>query len=151
MDTLQLEVAISRDPVSAKRFGGVKAADRLPSIHSNSAKFYVVNTQNSDFPGEHWVVIGLGMIPEFFDSSGQAPQSYKKRFQYFLINHGPNYRYNLQRLQNLGSDVCGKYCLFYIYHRSRNVSMKGILKLFSSDFESNDRLVSAFCRSVYGI
>ena len=151
MDTFQLEVAISRDPVSAQRFGGVKAADRLPLLHSNSTKFYIVNTQNSNLPGEHWVVIGLGMVTEFFDSLGQAPETYQKRFQYFLVIYGPNYRYNQRRLQNWGSDVCGKYCLFYIYHKSRNVSMKGILKLFSSDLDSNDRLVSDFCRRVYGI
>jgi hypothetical protein len=151
MNTIQLLEAIRRDRVSAKRFGGVKAADRLPKCDPKSHKFYILNNQNSELPGEHWVVMHLGMIPEFFDSSGQAPQSYKKRFQYFLINHGPNYRYNQQRLQNLGSDVCGKYCLFFIYHRSRHISMKVILKLFSSDFESNDRLVSEFCRRVYGI
>jgi hypothetical protein len=151
MDTFQLEVAISRDPVSAKRFGGVKAADRLPLLHSNSNKFYIVNSQNSNLPGEHWVVIGLGMVPEFFDSLGQTPESYQKSFQYFLVNYGPNYRFNQQRLQNRDSDVCGKYCLLYIYHKSRNVSLKCILKLFSSDLESNDRLVSAFCRKIYGI
>ena len=151
MDTFQLEVAINRDPVSAKMFGGVKAADRLPSSHSISDKFYIVNNQNSNLSGEHWVVLGLGVVPEFFDSLGRAPESYQKRFQYFLVNYGPNYKYNQRRLQNWGSDVCGKYCLFFLYYRSRHISMKNIINLFSSDLKSNDRLVSEFCRKVYGI
>ena len=151
MDTVQLEDAIMRDPICAKIFGGVKAADKLPSYVSNSHKFYITNTQNLKEPGEHWVVIYSNMLPEFFDSCGQSPESYKKEFQYFLVNHGPNYIHNERRLQNIDSDVCGNFCLFYIYHRSRNISMKRILKMFTTDLESNDRLVTRFCSKVFKV
>ena len=151
MDTFQLEDAIRRDAVSSARFGGVKAADELPTCVDHSRKFFIVNTHNSYQTGEHWVAMYLDPVPEFFDSLALSPEYYKKSFQYFLVNHGPSYRHNVKRLQSSDSIVCGQYCLFYIYHRSRNISMKLMFDMFSEDLESNDRLVSEFCAKVYGV
>jgi hypothetical protein len=151
MDTFQLEDAIKRDRIIACYFGGVLAADRLPRCMIRSPKCFIVNNQNYDKPGQHWVSIFLTKYPEFFDSLGRRPNFYKKEFEYFLVNHGPQYLYNTQRLQNLVSIHCGKYCLYFIYHRSRNVSIEEIMYKFGKNLKENDEIVSEFCEKVYGI
>ena len=56
--------------------------------------------------------------------------------------------YNNKQFQGLTSDTCGDYCLFYLFHRARNVDMDVIQAKFRShDTQWNDAQVAAFVHS----
>lgn len=124
------------------QFGGVIPSNKLPQNVRN--KFYVINTDPSYMPGKHWVAVYTAKVPEFYDSLGRPPSFYNKDFEYFLINHGPNYIYNSQRIQSYGSSVCGVYCIYYVLKRSMGYSIKEIVQEFSTDLENNDRKIEKF-------
>lgn len=130
---------------NVKQFQGVRPADDLPRISRlSTSRFYILNTDPSDKPGEHWVAVYIGETPEFFDSLGHSPSHYYNEFEYLLVNRGPKYMYNAKRIQNYGSDVCGHYCIFYVVLRSMGYSLKDIVRVFNNDLYSNDRVVRLF-------
>ena len=65
MDTLQIE---RNDSYAEKLFKGVYPKDQLPTVEYPGS--YVVNTDPSTAPGEHWVAMFFNnpRSAEFFDS-----------------------------------------------------------------------------------
>ena len=107
--------------------------------HHSYPLCFVSNTQPSSKPGEHWVAFFLSSSDsvEFFDSYGLAPSVYG-----FFIK--PSAR-NSFTIQQLDSNVCAHYCIFYLYHRARGKSMYQIVSSFSrDDLVWNDLSVSRF-------
>lgn len=77
--------------------------------------FVIVNTGDSDSPGEHWLAFwfpksGRG---ELFDSFGNSPLN--SDFIEFLQRNCSSYIYNEQRLQADFSTCCGQWCCVYMY------------------------------------
>ena len=73
MNTQQIDSLLKRDPFSKKIFKKVCALDQIEQPTSPSA--YVINSDPSNKPGEHWVAVyfdknGKG---EYFDSYGLPP------------------------------------------------------------------------------
>ena len=104
---------------------------------------FVSNTHPSGFPGEHWVAFYYTSenSAEFFDSYGNAPSDYDFNIQPCFSNP--------RMLQREKSTVCGQYCIFYLYHRSRGKTMTQILTPFSgTDLAYNDRSVARFVRNL---
>ena len=52
-------------------------------------------------------------------------------------------------LQSPLTSVCGQYCLYYLLHRARGISLQVILNEFSSDVDWNDQFVYDFIRNRY--
>ncbi|CAC5398352.1 unnamed protein product [Mytilus coruscus] len=69
----------------------VCCADDLPAYVSDRPKTFVVNTDNCNHEGTHWVAFHFPISgpPEFFDSLGEAPETYQKHFRNVLIVNGP--------------------------------------------------------------
>ena len=111
MNTRELTYAVTR--LGVDNFGGVKASDELPDKKVSSL-FYIVNTDPSYKNGAHWIVFYMGSVPEAFDSLGSNPKVYDINFENFLVNNGPNYMHSSCRIQDNGTNTCGKFCLFYI-------------------------------------
>jgi len=62
-----------------KRFDGVFSSDRLPT----NPRLLVSNTDPSDMPDQHWVVIYVdedGHHGEYFDSLGRRPDRVFERY-----------------------------------------------------------------------
>lgn len=143
MDTQQIEQILKDLPI----FGGVLASDQLPSYDEQDLKkLYILNTDPSTKPGKHWVAIYINKTPEFFDSLGRKPSAYNKNFEYFLINHGPEYYHNCKRIQNYGTSLCGEYCVYYAVMRSSGYSFSDIVTRFGIDLMNNDDIVTRFRR-----
>ena len=125
MDTLQIEAILSNDFMTKDIFRGVYPIDKVPTDLKYGG--YVINTDESYKPGEHWIVM---FIPnkgdaEYFDSFGQPPQ------QRLLVK---DFVYNAVRLQKTLSNACGFYCVYYILMRARGMNMKEIIyNLCNSD------------------
>ena len=82
---------------------------------------------------------------EFFNSHGLPPHRYTKYFEDFLNRKAAQRTYNRKHIQSLFTDVCGHYCIFYIYNRCHNVKMNTTVNMFLSKVkEDNDALVRYF-------
>ena len=70
MDTIQLNRILYNMPLK----GEVCAKDLLPDIKPIHTKAYIVNTDLSDDPGEHWVAVYFrDKKVIYFDSYGMSP------------------------------------------------------------------------------
>jgi hypothetical protein len=121
-------------------FLGVFPRDLIPKVASilHFPASCVVNSDTSRKKGEHWIAFYYSNrnTCEFFDSYGLQPAFYN-------IHISPNV-YNTQCLQSNQSTVCGQYCIYYLYHRSRYQSLHRILKYFTSNCKLNDIIVAKF-------
>lgn len=151
MNTIEIENYLSKLSVQNV---GVYAADQLPHRISPSTAM-VVNTDPHNEDGTHWVAFYLdgevesrGVI-EFFDSYGQPPHLYF--YQGFLRRNARRYLYNEHRLQSDNTQVCGHYCLVYLYLRIHyGLKIKDFVQLF--DFSStphNDALIKRLFVKLY--
>lgn len=106
------------------RLRGVYPIDRLP--HRKMCGGYIINTDEHDEPGEHWVAVFVNTRgTDYFDSYGRPPID--KRILKFL---GSNVSYNSRMLQGPTSRVCGHYCVYFIKHRSKGWSAERIINSF---------------------
>ena len=149
MNTTQLTHVLSADPVVKEIFGGVYPSDQLSSVAVNSyPKSFVVNTDPKSLPGTHWITIYLENEEhgEFFDSYGQHPNDYNNYFVNFMNKHTTEWKHNEKGLQSAFSNVCGQYCIYYLYNRSRGIPMSSIVNRFSLNRSLNDHFVYNFVR-----
>ena len=92
----------------------------LPMLTSNrNEQFLISNTDNSDQPGQHWVLIWIPGTNQtkksidnsyFFDSYGLDPQSYNTHFASYMLRYSTMFEYNKSCVQALTSNVCGLCC-----------------------------------------
>ena len=108
-------------------FGGVYAFDKLPEKVDRYPKAFNANVDTGDKPGSHWISFWLKSPAqsEFWDPLGQKPNTYTSSFVTFLV-------------RNSSTNVCGHFCIYYIFYRCRNVSMNAIMYKFTSNLEQND-------------
>ena len=114
-----------------KIFKGVFASNQIP-ITLRPPFGFIVNNQNSSQPGEHWVAFFKGHRDGpliFFDSYGLEAETISKNFARFT-DLETNLIQNETPLQNLNTDICGQYCLFFLYHCFNEVSFHEILNKF---------------------
>lgn len=148
MFTDDLEHIIAHDDVMSKVVLGVYAADMLPISNSVKNVGLIANIDESSSPGQHWIVLFIphrGM-PEFFDPLGYKPSFYLPHFENFLVNRGPRYKYNTQKIQSDDSSNCGLFCIYFLYLRSRDVTFQNILNTFSIHNNENDNKIITFLR-----
>lgn len=142
MDTNQLIKFLKRDKYSKKYFCGVLPFNKLPIKKIKKPCSFIINSHDSTLPGEHWFAIYVprrGKI-EYFDSYGLKPTN-DFVLAFIKANKLP-YIYNEKNIQAINSNTCGKYCVFYIYMRSRGFTMKKITNFFVSNKDINESFIN---------
>jgi hypothetical protein len=143
MDNFQLENLMAQCS-HGHQFKGVYAKDMLPT-HLFKNGGYIVNTQNSDQPGQHWCAFYFprnGII-EYFDPYGIIPLH--KEFLDFMDNK--EFIYNSVPIQNPRSEACGPYCVFYLCARINGFAFFDIIKHLIDNFSYlNDNFIHSFLR-----
>lgn len=133
---------VNRNKFTKKNFCGVKALDELPRKRISSVCNFIVNTNRSDQPGEHWIAIHVpktGRI-EYFDSYGLPP--YHTEFYKFFKLNRRKFVFNNHRIQSDQSQKCGKFALYFIYFRARNRHLNKFSRLFNKkNLIENDRII----------
>jgi hypothetical protein len=125
-----------------RTFLGVFARDRLPAALPPRRPLYlVVNTENHNKPGQHWIVLCIDKDGEFFDSYGRPPTNI---FRSYLDKFCGKWIFNDTRVQSIVSRFCGHYCIFYCYFKTLGYSMKEVLDCFIDDTAYNDLFVHRF-------
>lgn len=147
MNTNELKYAMSKMTGNNKIFKGVFASNQIPL--TLIAPFgFIANNQRSDQPGEHWVAFFKGHKDGplvFFDSYGLEAKTFSKNFERFTTL-GSNLIQNKTPLQSINTDICGQYCLFFLYHSLVGESLYEILKKFpiTNCSSLNDTVVCNF-------
>lgn len=144
MNGYEIESAIRADRHVAAQYHGTYAADTLPRHISKLPALLVVNSRPNNHPGEHWLAIAIDKdaVGEYFDSYGRPPVV--KSHEDFLHRNCRRWRYNHTLLQDIGSDVCGQYCVTYLIHKAHHISAADFVKAyFSKDCQKNDCIVEA--------
>ena len=126
MDGAGIDLILS-DVLSCTRthYLGVFALDQIPLTPLHFPCAYVANTDPSTLPGTHWVAFYLDSPTQltFFDSYGCTPQFYN-----FALSPDLNSIHsNSYPIQQLHTSVCGQYCIYFLYHRSRCTPLSTII------------------------
>jgi hypothetical protein len=139
MDTEQINNALSGYEGC---FMGTFPCDDIPQVFTRPAAF-VINTDPSTKPGEHWVVIWLEAdgTGQYFDSFGMPP------LQLDILNYlnqtcVNGWLYNTTMLQNVLSVTCGNYCVLFVKMRCLGYSYIDFINLFTDITKINDFVIS---------
>ena len=99
-------------------YDGEFSMAQLPPLQRGA---YIINTDDHDEPGEHWLAVYFDKDVEYFDSFGLFPLDSR-------LEIGDDYVYNAAPMQQIFSNAYGIYCVHYILHRARGHSMIDIKK-----------------------
>jgi hypothetical protein len=152
MKGVDLHQWIVNEPFIKLHYGGILSANHMEQIRIRTMRdtFYIVNTDEQDLPGSHWVVIWIeGGRVELFDSLGNDPVIYGKHFITFM--HRSNCQWYDCRMQSEGSMTCGLFCLAYIYMRIMfNMTSETFRHFSRAKYELNVPWVKEFVVNYYG-
>lgn len=142
MNTQQIESILTQDVHVGPEFQGVFARDQIPYFESGSC---VINTAPSVQTSGHWIALYvMNKEVEYFDSyGGDVLKSLKRKWK------GKSWISNPIPLQSPLSAVCGQYCIYYLLHRARGLSMSDIVMDFVADVDYNDQVVYEFVQDRY--
>ena len=138
MDGKEIQSLINKDAALKIQFLGAFAADKLPT-YMPVGKGLIVNCCKRKLPGHHWLALYQSSVEkvEFFDSYGRKPCFYGLKIKTAKLIQS-----NDVQLQNIFSNVCGLYCVLYLFHRVRGNSMSKMVNMFSRhNTVLNDSLV----------
>ena len=147
MDTLQIDKKIT-----APGFLGAFPYDELPQKHKSDTFSLVINTESSKESGDHWLVL-LYKKPYFYflDSYGRSMYdgTFSNRFTRTIKSFIGNarYKFNRKMLQQLTSNACGDYCVYFIMEMSKN-SFEKVLSVFGNDWSKNDKYVKHYVKNL---
>ena len=134
--------------INSKDFRGVFASNQIPSKTLRAPFGFIVNNEPSNLPGQHWVAFFKGHENGpllFFDSYGLKARTISKHFKRFLDSKELIIQ-NKIPFQNINTDICGQYCLYFLYHCFKGFSFAEILSTFpvANCSPLNDNVVCKF-------
>ena len=150
MDTQQIDHALRSNPVTARVFRGVYAADQLPNRDTfELPSAYVANCSDSTSGGTHWIAFYQEVpgIMEVFDSYGQPVSGYNPNLVNFTS--GLKIIQQIQQIQQETSAVCGQYALFFIFQRACGLTYSQLIHLFSDNYRANDKICCQFINQLF--
>lgn len=153
MNTSRLKEMLQR--VGCGRETTVLACNELPVGQKPSIKtLYVVNMDENWLPGTHWIVLFIASEHEveIFDSLCTSPEKNNKYIHAFVNMFDVVIKNAGKQLQDVESDSCGLFCVYYAYYRCKGgLTMQQIVDdRFSDDALLNECKVVAFTTDVYG-
>ena len=149
MNNKEITRLLKADPQARRVFKGVFPRDILPTTNISHGA-YVINTDRSSGPGEHWVCVwfdGVGGV-EYFDSFGLPPTLVAIQ-NFIKENSFQQCKYNQRLFQNLVSSACGLYVIYYVLMKSRGSSLYRLQQPFHPyNTRGNDNTVRKLVRNL---
>jgi len=119
----------------------VLPCDHVDRFKARKPSYLVVNTDDSTLPGQHWVAIAIREKIYFMCSYGTPMDAYATSFRNLATRLGKRVVQQKICVQNDGSDVCGKYALYFLYCKFKNLNFYA---KFGKNRHRNDVLVNSF-------
>lgn len=148
LSTQDLEMFIHKfaNEKTKAAFLGVFSINQLPRKLPHLPALFIINTNTSNLPGQHWkaIYVSKNGEGEVFDSL-VSPVS-------LMLNHWMNeftrkWTVSSTVLQNPLSPSCGAYVLYYVMSRLNYSSLKSCIAPFSTDVFDNDMRMEQFMRT----
>ena len=127
-----------------KSFKGIFMSDEIPK---REVGYYIFNLDNSagDYSkeddtsiGNHWVGLSIKSDKaEYFDPFGEPPH---ENIIKWLKKRRPKYEiwYNTSQIQNLESDRCGWYVLYFLTSTAKVTSFYDIIHSYDKNTKKNE-------------
>lgn len=151
MNSLELTKLMQRNEHTKKYFMGCFPSDKIPLIKVKYPHCMIVNTDDSESSGTHWIGIFIPRknVIEYYDSFGEWPPSSINISEY--LKSFSTVSYNTISLQSPLSGSCGKHVLYFLFKRCNNIAFQRIIRnlqehICANDQNNPDRIVSAFVR-----
>ena len=120
---------------------GTFPLDRLPDLPKKFPKSIIINTDQSNKPGDHWIAIVLTeKHAYYFDSFGLGIVD--QQIRQFLLPRYSSIIFNSLCIQHILSDKCGYYCIYFVQNVHNYKSYYKFLSHFMIDnLKQNDCIV----------
>ena len=141
----QLEDILKHDPIL--NFCGVFPYDKIPWRVQQYPCGFIVNTDKSHKPGEHWISLYFDRQRncQYFCPLGTQP--FGLLFDFAERNSNTTY-YNQTTLQHPMDSLCGYYCVYHLLHAARGSTLYDIVNRFSTSMlKKNDQVIFDFVHS----
>ena len=149
LSTLDLESFINKysDEKTREAFMGVFPINNLPKRQFQLPAFFIINTNTSNLPGQHWkaIYVSKKREGEVFDSLAMPIE--------LILTHWMNtftrkWIVSTLTLQNPLSPSCGAYVLYFVLNRLKHNSLKSCVSIFSDNVFENDKRMEQFYNKV---
>lgn len=134
----------------------VCSKDKLIVKPNERKSCYVINMDNADGGGTHWIAIYIsGLNGFYFDSFAAMPP---KNIINFFKRYKIRWDYNKQQIQDLDSSACGYFCVYFLYfmfkHDDKRKDLKFIcfkmIEPFNSDDQTNnDKVLQKYITHIF--
>ena len=147
MDSVQLSTLSKL--ILGSHFEGVFAKNNLPpGRHPN--RMFILNTDTANLPGRHWIAVFIrDNIGYVFDPLGMVPPPL--RLINWMNERYLQWSYNKRQVQPIDSNMCGVYCMYFLYHASIISTSTNLNDLFDNHIfpktktlESNELSINKF-------
>lgn len=153
MNTQELTAILSKAPELKSLNAEVCAKDLLPEKKPLDLRAYIINTDTSEEPGEHWVALYFRNDQAiYFDSYGQSPD--ENYVLPFIQRNARSWIENTKMLQSPWSRVCGMYCIYILHQLNRGLDLDTAIHQAlmgtGEDLYQNDRDIEMWFSLNYG-
>ena len=149
MQTHELDLIARNDIFLMKSFIGVYARDQIPDIDRHRDVSFIVNKDNSDQPGSHWIAVYYMMNGPIYlyCSFGLSPRDYGLK-----LGHTRREIHNSDQHQPYVSHDCGFYALYMLLNISRGNTWKQVMSGFhKTGLERNEFLIENYFENYNGL
>ena len=144
MNTREIDAVLKNCKTTQRFFRGTHPADFVPDLADDERpQAWILNSEPSSSPGQHWTAAFLNTKNQliYFDSCADEPSD---DLQKFLSRFASASKMQF-RVQDYFSEVCGQYCIYFIYSLCKGKSFSKFCSKFSrSNLAKNDRFIRAW-------
>jgi len=155
MDELDIEKCLSEDFHARKVFKGTWPCNIYPRINYNlnMPSAYIVNLDNSEQEGSHWVALYVtNNFTYFFDTYARNPDSFNIHIQKYIrhVARSNCVKYiSGKPLQLKTSSVCGFYCIFFIICLANDITFEDFINIFTNCEVENDSFICKLIKNMF--
>lgn len=148
MNTLEIDKKLEK----VTGFLGAFAYDQLPKSKRQMFSL-IINTSSSHEVGDHWLVLVYkNNVYYFIDSYGRGilDLTFSTDFKEAITRYVGEQKiiYNGKMLQQMLSNTCGDYAIYFVSMLSAGLSLKKAIKVFSDNLKLNDLYVTLFVKNL---
>jgi len=127
---------------------GTIAADEMDSLNIKDKMSFIMNTDNSNEPGRHWVAVYIDKNGDkevnYYDPFGDEPTKETLQGLKMIIDEmDPDtllkFKINAVKNQDVNSDTCGWHCMRFIKDRESGMSFKDSTGFDADENQDNSK------------